>query len=126
MNTKRIRRIALCVAIAFAVVAFAAVFVPVPPHGRFTMTGIGNNGDAYFKASEGKFTSVVWDGERNQDGVEHRRFIGDYRKEHGHGILVTPDGSAAELRATLLSLRILDPRTPPAGPFYRYEIYKGR
>ena len=41
MNTKRIRRIALCVAIAFAVVAFAAVFVPVPPHGRFTMTGIG-------------------------------------------------------------------------------------
>jgi hypothetical protein len=82
-------------------------------------------GDAYFEASAGKFYSVMFDGERDREGREDRHFIGDYHKQHGRWVLVMPNGSTGELRATLLSLRIIDPRTRPAGPFYRYEIYKG-
>lgn len=126
MSIKRICRIALGVALFLIVASLAAVFVPVPPHGRFSTPQIGNTADAYFEASAGKFTQVVFDGERAREGKEHRKFIGDYRKEGGRWVLVTPDGSTGELRATLLSLRIIDPRTRPAGPFYRYEIYTGR
>ena len=126
MNIKRIRRIALGIALFLVVASLAAVFIPVPPHGRFSTPQIGNTADAYFEASAGKFTQVVFDGERAREGEEHRKVIGDYRKESGRWVLVTPDGGTGELRDTLLSLRIIDPRTRPAGPFYRYEIYKGR
>jgi hypothetical protein len=100
--------------------------MPVPPHGRFSTPEVANMADAYFEASGGKFYSVIFDGERDREGREDRHFIGDYRKEHGRWVLVMPDGSTGELRATLLSLHIIDPRTRPTGPFYRYEIYKGR
>ena len=126
MKVKRIRRIALAVALFLVVVSLAAVFVPIPPHGRFSTPQIGNIGDAYFEASAGKLTHVVFDGERDRKGEEHRKYIGDYRKENGRWVLVTPDGNTGELRATILSLRIIEPRTRPAGPFYRYEIYSGR
>lgn len=126
MNVKRIGRIALGAALFLVVASLAAVFVPVPPHGRFSTPQIGNIGDAYFEASAGKLTHVVFDGERDRKGEEHRKYIGDYRKESGRWVLVTPDGSTGELRATLSSLRIIDPRTRPAGPFYRYEICTDR
>ena len=126
MNIKRIRRVALWSAGFLLVASLAAVFLPIPPHGRFSTPAIGNSADAYYEASDGKFTQVVFGGERGREGEEFRKFIGDYHKEHGRWVLVTPDDSPGELRATLLSLRIIDPRTRPAGPFYRYEIYKGR
>lgn len=126
MNIKRIRKIALWVALVLVVASLAVVLIPVPPHGRFSTPQIGNTADAYFEASAGKFTQVVFDGERAREGEEHRKFIGDYRKEGGRWVLVSPDGSAGELHATLLSLRIIDPRTRSAGRFYRYEIYTGR
>ena len=125
MNIKRIRGVALWSAAFLLIASLAAVFLPVPPHGRFSTPAIGNSADAYYEASDGKFAQVVFDGVRGHEGEEHRSFIGDYHKEHGRWVIVTPDGSTGELRATLLSLRIIDPRTRPAGPFYRYEIYKG-
>jgi hypothetical protein len=126
MNIKRIRRVALWASLFLVVVSLVAVFLPVPPHGRFSNPDIGNMAHAYFEASAGKFTQVVFGGEHGREGEEFRQFVGDYRKEGGRWILTTPDGSTGELRATLLSLHIIDPRTRPAGPFYRYEIYTGR
>jgi hypothetical protein len=126
MNTKHIRRLTLGVALFLVVASLFAVFVPVPPHGRFSTPQIANLADAYFEASTGKLTQVVFGGEHGRAGEEFRHFVGDYRKEGGRWILTTPNGSTGELRATLLLLRIIDPQTRSTGPFYRYEIYKGR
>ncbi len=126
MKIKRVRRVTLGVVLFLVVACLVAVFLPLPPHGRFSTPQIGSSADAYFEAADGKLTQVVFDGERAWSGEEHREFIGDYRKQGGRWILVTPDGATGELHATLLSLRIFDPRTHSSGPFYRYEIYKGR
>ena len=124
MNIKRIGRKVLWGAGFLVVASLAAAFVPVPPHGRFSTPQLGNLADAYFEASNGKLTQVVFGGERGREGNEFRHFIGDYRKEHGRWVLVTTNGSSGELRGTLFSLRIIDERTGPTGPFYRYEIHK--
>jgi hypothetical protein len=126
MNIKRIRRVAFWSVVVLLVATLVVVFLPVSPHGRFSTPSIGNAGDAYFEASEGQFSQVTFDGRRGREGRELRQFIGDYHKEHGRWVLNMPDGSTGELRATLLSLHIIDPRTRPAGPYYRYEINKGR
>jgi hypothetical protein len=126
MKFRPIKRVAFWITVCLLAGSFAAVFLPVPPDGRFSTPAVANLADAYFEASGGKFYSVMFDGERGREGSEHRHFIGDYHKERGRWVLLMPDGSTGELRATLLSLRIIDPRTRPAGPFYRYEIYKGR
>ena len=126
MKIKRIRRVALW-SVAFLIAAMLiAVFLPVPPHGRFSTPKIANEADAYFAASGGKFTQVMFGGERGREGGEFRKFVGDYHKEHGRWVLVTDSGITAQLSATLLSLTIVYDKDHRDGPFYRYEIYTGR
>lgn len=126
LKGKRIRRIALWSALFIAVAVLATLFVPIPPHGRFSTPQIANLADAYFEAADGKLTQVVFDGESGRQGEELRHFVGTYRKERGRWVLVTRDGSTGQLCATLSSLQIIDERGQRAGPFFRYEIYKGR
>ncbi len=126
MNWKRFNRIIITGATLVIISAAGAFLVPLPPYGRFSTPGIGNQADAYFEAANGKFTQVVFGGESGREGPVFRYFIGNYRKEQGRWILVTPSGDTSQLRATLVSLRILGNDGREAGPFYRYEIYTGR
>ena len=126
MNIKRIRRIAFWSAVFLVVASLVAAFLPVPPHGRFSTPRVANTADAYFEAADGKLTLVVFDGEHGREGEEHRHSIGDYRKEHGRWVFVTQTGITGQLSATILSLTIVDDKGHRDGPFYRYEIYKGR
>ena len=126
MNIKHIRKVTLWLALLVAVGSIVVVFLPVPPHGRFSTPTVGNTADAYFEFSDGKFSTVAFGGESGREGKEYRHLVGEYRKEPGRWVLVTDSGSTGQLRATLLSLTIVDDKGRRDGPFYRYEIYKGR
>lgn len=104
------------------VALLAAAFVPIPPTGRFSTPQVGNEADAYFEASDGKLTLVVFDGARGREGVELRRPMGSYHKERGRWLLVTSD-CTNELRATVFSLRIIYDQGHSAERYYRYEIF---
>jgi hypothetical protein len=122
LNMQNIRRGALWSAVFLVVGLLAAAFLPIPPHGRFSTPQVGNEADAYFEAADGKLTLVVFGGVGGRDGEEHRRFLGNYHREHGRWLLVTPH-STNELRATLFTLRILDQKPGEVERFYRYEIF---
>jgi len=126
MKRKRLRQIVLGCVLVLLIAVATIPSITLPPHGRFSTPGVGNTADAYYEATNGKFYLVVFDGETGREGEEHRKFIGDYRKEDGRWILVTSNGHTGELRATLLSLTILQPPVRPAGPFYRYGIFTMR
>ena len=126
MNIKRIRKVALWGALFVAFASIVMVFLPVPPHGRFSTPQVANTADAYFEFSDGKFTTVMFGGESGREGKEYRRLVGEYRKERGRWVLVTPSGTTVQLCATPLSLTIVEDDGRREGPFYRYEIYKGR
>ena len=128
MNIKRIRRIAIGVALLLVLIAVVVVFMPIPPHGRFSFPDIGSEGDAYWELADGKIDLVVLEeyGKKANETRQYRDYLCEYRKIGGHW--VTTDGSDkfSELRATLLSLTIVESNGSQQGPFYRYEIYKGR
>jgi hypothetical protein len=121
MNVERIRRVALWGIPLLVAIALVVLFVPIPPHGRFTFPGIATSGDAYWELANGKVTLVVFTGE------ETRQFIADYKKVDGRWVATNwVNHRPTELRATLLTLRIIESDGSESGPFYRYEIYKGR
>lgn len=126
MNSHRIRKLMLWIALFIIVASIAIVFLPVPPRGRFSMPQMGNGADAYLEFSDGKATTVVFGGEHGREPPEFRHIFGDYYKERGHWILVTDSGMTGQLSATLLSLKITYDKGGRDGPYYRYEIYKGR
>jgi len=70
--------VALWGAVFLVGASLAAVFLPIPPHGRFSTPQVGNEADAYFEASNGKLTQVVFDGVRGREGEEYRHFMGNY------------------------------------------------
>ncbi len=126
MKLQRIRKAALWIVSCVIVASIAAVFIPVSPSGRFSTPQVGNAADAYLEFSDGKAAQIVFGGERGREGPEYRRVFGDYGKERGHWVLVTDSGMTGQISATLLSLTITYDTGSKDGPFYRYEIYKGR
>ncbi len=46
MNRKRVLRILISAAAFFLIIAIAALFIPLPPRGRFTNPQVGNLADA--------------------------------------------------------------------------------
>jgi hypothetical protein len=124
--TKRIRIIALWSTLFVFVALIVAFFFPLPPHGRFSTPDVDNTADAYLELSDGKVTWVYFGGERNREGEEFRRVMGEYHKEHRGWVFVNTSGKTAQLSATLLSLTIVYDNGDRYGPCYRYEIYKGR
>src|SRR5215203_1009032 len=128
MNIERIRRFALWGIPLLIAITLVALFVPIPPHGRFSFPDIGSQGDAYWELADGKVTLVVFSGERAREGEETRQFISNYRKVDGRWMAMATGASnrPTELRATLLTLRLIESDGSESGPFYRYQIYKGR
>lgn len=126
MNIKRIRKVSFWGAVVLTIASIVVPFLPVPPHGRFSTPLVGNTADAYLEFSDGKFSTVAFGGRSGRQGKEFRRLVGEYRKEHGRWVLVTDSGDTSQLFANLLSLTIVYDNGYREGPFYRYEIYKGR
>ena len=71
-------------------------------------------------------TLVVFEGEKGREGDEVRDFIGGYQKERERWLLITPSGFTTQLRATLVSLEMVDTNGLREGTYYRYEFFKGR
>lgn len=126
MTTKRLRKLALWGVLCVIIALLLAVFLPIPPHGRFSTPNIGNTAHAYLEFSGGKVSTVVFGGDHGREGPELRDVVGEYRKEHGRWVMVMQDGSTGHLCATLLSLTLVSDKGEKDGPYYRYEIYSGR
>jgi hypothetical protein len=126
MNTKRIRDAGLWCGLLAIVPSILAVIFPVPPHGRFSTPKVGNEADAYLEFSDGKATSVIFGGDHGREGEESRHVFGQYHRENGRWVLITDGGLTGRLSTTFLSITIVYDQGGKDGPFYRYEIYKGR
>jgi hypothetical protein len=106
--------------VIMALFVCAAIWVPLPPHGRFTTPGIGSLGDAYFEFKDGHYAQIVFDGGGGRDGKECREPIGVYYKKDGRWFVVAGDNQSAEVRTTIFYLKFIMEDGHTFGPLYRY------